>query len=548
MELSPFHSSRARVARDQEELGDRASDLHGLDSVQPSSAEYQNVDGVSSKVFAIYKARNELLSSIVHGKDAQLLRDSEFRFEVLIDEPKGLLRQNFPVFSRSLAFVTHPYTRVCVTFCVFWGLLYEFAIVPTYFNMSCGDSQGIVAIVQYYGSPSSFWLVNLACFHLVSLVYTGQIFGASVGDVEKGFKKSESSARIGYLRLLEAKLRRASEYNSDSFEIPREGALGQLVTLYFPIAFFLVMLVVYVLVVHDTFSPVSQSIMLPAYVYECTSFKVLLGMTLVSLGHIPELIAYTFPFCGNVVALYGLQLGTTLCRRDVREWTERVKALKHLTEADLVRYSQQRPATRSRLEIRRDSFERYLLLHRIYQKSSRLWDVYLTTLLGFSLLCFTFYFAITILDAYSKEHLFGTGFAYLWETFFCCLIMAVLFLVSAANSHPDVKELFTFAVPFSAEETPPPDHPLGGGGGTREDDKISPPRGAALYESSSGDYPLLGGRKEWLLFTHSAPLHWTISGIPITAERLTATLFTGLLSVGVSAVGKLFDMTRAGKM
>lgn len=540
MELSPFHTARLSVGGGGDEfVGDRASNLHGLDSVQPSSADYQNVDGVSSKVFAIYKARNELLSSIVHGGDHQLIRDSEFRFEVLIDEPKGLLRQNFPIFSRSLAFFIHPMTRVFVTFCVFWGLLYVFVAVPMYYNLNCVSIHGTVANVQYYGGPPSFWLVNLVCYHLVSLVYTGRLFGASVGDVERGFKKAESSAKIGYLRLLEAKLKRASEFNSDSFAIPREGLFGRIVTLYFPVAFFLTMLVIYMIVVHDTFSPLNESIMLPAYEFDCASRKVLLDMTLASLGHIPELVAYTFPFCGNVVALYGLQLGTTLCRRDVGEWTERVKALKHLTEGDLVRYRQYRLNTRTRLEIRRDCFERYLLLHRLYRKSSKLWDVYLSSLLGLSTLSFIFYFVITILDAYSKQHLFGSGFSYLWESFFLTLVVSVLYLVSAANSHPEVKELFTFAVPFSADAELLLDSSVPGLG----EDRIPAPAGSAVYESCTGDYALLGGRKEWLMFTHSAPLYWTISGIPITMERLTATLFTGLLSVCVSAIGKLFDMT-----
>ncbi|KAJ1440858.1 hypothetical protein B484DRAFT_391048, partial [Ochromonadaceae sp. CCMP2298] len=51
------------------------------------------------------------------------------------------------------------------------------------------------------------------------------------------------------------------------------------------------------------------------------------------------------------------------------------------------------------------------------------------------------------------------------------------------------------------------------------------------------DFGLIGGRDTWLAYMDGVPAVWTLYGIWITWDKLTALLWTALTGVGVVAIG-----------
>ena len=76
-------------------------------------------------------------------------------------------------------------------------------------------------------------------------------------------------------------------------------------------------------------------------------------------------------------------------------------------------------------------------------------------------------------------------------------------------------------------------------------DPIPAPAVAAVGAGVGGDYALIGGRREWLIFLRTAPITWDVAGAPITYEKLSAVVFSAALSVVVSVLPRIFQALQA---
>lgn len=134
--------------------------------------------------------------------------------------------------------------------------------------------------------------------------------------------------------------------------------------------------------------------------------------------------------------------------------------------------------------IKRDAFERYLLIHHFVSTMSEIWGGFLLSTLIFSLLAtgFTYYLLVISNSVGNNEPIFGfiigLGVAtvlFIWPVW--CLAMA--------NTGVNIiSESFQLTAP--------------------------------------DDYMLLGDRDTWQTFAEQAPLYWTILGVPITRSVLRA--------------------------
>lgn len=182
------------------------------------------------------------------------------------------------------------------------------------------------------------------------------------------------------------------------------------------------------------------------------------------------------------------------------------------------------------------------------RRSSQLWSVYLTVSLGLYTVCFLLYTGLTVITF--NQPLLGGWLIPMWQVFFMLQVCVVLFIVANANAlNRNISDSFVFSVPLlgdsslvqhqngldsipfpsanssNPEPLPPHTHTHTGT--------------AVAHAHPEGDYTLIGGRREWLLFVHSAPIQWTISGVPITFDRLSAAVITGAVSLSLSLLSKI---------
>lgn len=139
--------------------------------------------------------------------------------------------------------------------------------------------------------------------------------------------------------------------------------------------------------------------------------------------------------------------------------------------------------------IKRDAFERYLLIYNYVNNMSALWGGYLFTILFVSVLS-------TILTYYLLIISNGTAIGEIWGYILALVVEFVLFVypvwcLQYANSNVD-QILLNFRL------------------------------------ASPEDYMLLGNRDDWKSFTKETPLYWTIVGVPITRKTLLAYLSAAL--------------------
>jgi len=134
--------------------------------------------------------------------------------------------------------------------------------------------------------------------------------------------------------------------------------------------------------------------------------------------------------------------------------------------------------------IKRDAYERYLLIHHFVDALSTVWGGFLLSTIFFSLLCtgFTYYLLVISNNAGEAHSVFGfilgLGIAtvlFIWPVW--CLVQA--------NTGVDV---------------------------ITESFKLTAP----------DDYFLLGDKNTWRTFSEEAPLYWCILGVPITQKVLRA--------------------------
>lgn len=129
--------------------------------------------------------------------------------------------------------------------------------------------------------------------------------------------------------------------------------------------------------------------------------------------------------------------------------------------------------------IQRDAYERYLLIHHFVKQISDQWSLFLFCCIFCSLgaTALTYYFLYK-----SKQIIWQYIFALVLEALFVIYPVACL---AYANKHVE-NILLNFKF------------------------------------SSPDDYQILGSRDKWTDFTTKSPLYWTIIGIPITKNVLTA--------------------------
>ena len=105
---------------------------------------------------------------------------------------------------------------------------------------------------------------------------------------------------------------------------------------------------------------------------------------------------------------------------------------------------------KSRYEIRKDAFERYFLIRKLYYYSSALWNFFLIVFLGISLICFVCFTGVVYFLVLNNPNDPLNIYAYLWQIYFLAECTLPIILIATANSsNRKILEMFLWSVPFS---------------------------------------------------------------------------------------------------
>ena len=480
----------------------------------------------SAMVHAVTLKRQAKLDALLDSRE-RFVNNHVARFETLLDDPRDQLRRRFPTFFKSLVFVTDwRYRAVAVT--VFVWMVIVTALQPEFCSVEVEDK---VQSLIFRLSGFAFTFVQVLILVLIPFVYTGVMRGGGVrSDME--YKPADiSNCSFGFTRLLEAQFSLLAE--SGEANVPREGWGATLICVYLPFGYFLLWVCILCFYTLDAFS--DTNIMSTSF---CLTKQQTMHYWAIHLGLIVDLLCWTLPVNGIIVALYGLHIGCRVCSMELFVWIERYRCIKDSTVEDL------KASALSASTIRKDAYERYFLIHKIFSSSSRIWSAFLLVYLSLTLIGALMYLYFIIKYSWFSSSARGAGFWYMWlfwVLFLLELTLPIILIAQANVPYHFLSEMFTFAMPspiIASGDTNGEHGLLLAPHEQQDDDDILPPRANALF--GYGDYGLIGGRREWLIFLQQAPIHWVVAGVPITYEKLSAILLSAGLSIAVSAAPKIF--------
>lgn len=486
-------------------------------------------------VHRVTKRRREVAQRLLAESSPDLVVDFEDKFESLLDNPRDHVKRRFPTFHWSLAIVTSWRYRLLATAGVMWKVTAD-VIAMTAPGQECVSTSELSAttmmslIVAYSGS-CLLTIIQCLLLNLGTRVYSGSLFTSVHDDMKYDSRPCDIFLpdTFGYYRLLESQLRLAEENEGAP---PRESWWTTFFLWHLPRGYVLIWCTISFLDLLDMYAGTHTQGIGP-----CASREQTLRYSWTQLWFIPGIICWTLPCIGVITLLYGLFIGTSLVSYELLRWVDRYRCLKDARDDE---------EGASGEFIRKDAYERYFLLHRIVEASSKLWNGFLCVCLSLTLIGGILFLSYIF---YSGAWLGGySALAYFYLLLFLSFFSLPIYLLATANL-PNSRfiQLFTWSVP------PPP--PAAAYDHEKEDDgdRISPahpwPSHRQRLDKSPvaggrGDFGLIGGRSEWLRFLNSAPIYWVVAGVPVTAEKLSGVIFSALLSVVLSTLPKIFASAR----
>lgn len=312
-----------------------------------------------------------------------LVSDYVSRFETLMEDPRDELKRRFPVFFRALVIVTDwRYRLLCVA-----ALLWEVAVTTLQPTFCPGVSETIVQNLIDKLAGFSYGTMQVFFLLLLPLVYTGKLWGSGVRNDGAKYEPCDDVANpraYGFVRLLECQLRLLSEGGGES-SAPREGWGGMFFCQTLPICYCIFWVVLMVCYTLDAFAKTNIMHSPFCHTKEETTLFFQLHLFLVV-----DTICWSLPAIGVVVGLYGLHLGCAMCSAELFAWIARYRCLKDVGLDSLP------PGAPSLQALRKDCYERYLLIHHIFASSSRIWSTFLLVFSSLSLLGGILYFVLVV--------------------------------------------------------------------------------------------------------------------------------------------------------
>lgn len=443
--------------------------------------------------------RAEELDAIVHGRPLVLDWSKTFH-ELLEGEASNLLQKRYPTFFAALCITTDWRYRFVTVLTFFWFL-------AAYFIEFFPCMQGL-DVDKTFTMLNSIIVVILTTTNTLAnpLLFTGKIHGRIRLEQVDQHDRSTN----GVQRLLEAQLSCIKHLGQEK-TLPSEGFALRCLLNYVPKVLIAQCVVITIL------TSVYWSKIVPQIFsdWECRPSVAFLWSTAYLV--IPMTLA-CISFFSCLVTMCGLYISCSVCRSMVTAWITRYEATKYVHEGNLLDRV-------SRFDIRNDAYERYLLIHQFLTRSSQVWNTYLTIFLAATFLVFLYSSLIVFISAYSIVGLLQME----WQiSAFMCFVTPLV-LISKANAATQlVQKMFLYSVPPHANA----DLPMLESG-------LSFAK--TQNDLSGGNFALIGGRREWLEFLASAPLQWTILGVPITFERLTGFVLGTLFALVTATIPRIIS-------
>jgi len=478
----------------------RLTAAHAVDSDE--IPEQQHHHGVAielrNRFSALTRERDEQVEQLISGKT--LIRDWNATYHELLEhDVEGLLQQTFPIWSKAMTITTDWRFRVAAGVSFVWFII---AFFTSFY--SCFSKAGPNVTLVY--STSTFVML---CTTANTLANPSLFIGAILrGRIHKGKVGKDHYSTNGYYRLMEAQLSLIKNLGEGD-TLPKEGFVFKVLLQTLPVAI-IVLCVALVASVNTFWSFFVASMGSLTSSADCS---IPIGFQYSSGFLLAPFVNAALSLYACTVTLCGLGVGCSLCDSMTSSWVKRYVAAKYLHASSL-------PASVTAHDLRNDAYERYLLIHGFYDKSSLVWNNYLATYIFASTLVFVYSCAIVYSSIHSAIGL--SQLMWLFTSFIA--FVAPLYLVSAANaSSAKIESLFRYAVPPRLVSLAESLEPQGQGTGTQ---------GVVLRDSNqhyAGNFSVIGGRTEWSNFIKEAPLHWTVLGLPVTFDRLlTFCLGTGV--------------------
>lgn len=441
--------------------------------------------------------RAEELEGIVHGRPLVLDWSKTFHELIEAELSSSLLQKLYPTFFGALCITTHWSYRCAAVLTFGWFVVAYFVEFE-----NCMEGLSI---------DKNFTMLNVI---IVCVLTTGNTLanpllftGRANGRIRLEHVDEHDQSTMGVQRLLEAQLSCVKHLGQEK-TLPKEGFTLRCLLLYLP----------RVIVAQCTVILILTSIYWTSIVpqifkdWECQPSLTFLWSTAYLV--VPFALA-CMSFFSCLVTMCGLAISCTVCQSMVTAWITRYEAAKYVHEGNL--------ADRvSRFDIRNDAYERYILINQFLVRSSQVWNTYLTIFLAATFLVFLYSSLIVFISAYSIVGLLQME----WQiSAFLCFVTPLVLISKANAAAGSVHKMFQYSVPPHANA----DFPLESG--------IS----FAKQQSdlSGGNFSIIGGRREWLDFIASAPLQWTILGVPITIERLTGFVLGTLFALVTATIPRL---------
>lgn len=121
--------------------------------------------------------------------------------------------------------------------------------------------------------------------------------------------------------------------------------------------------------------------------------------------------------------------------------------------------------------------------------------------------------------------------------------LPILLIAQANAPHRFLADMFVWSVPSPGAGFAKDPEAAGLLADCPDDPIPAPASREAAF--GAGDYALIGGRREWLVFLQQAPCTWDVAGVPVTYEKLSAVVFSAALSVVVSVLPRIFQAFQA---
>ena len=337
----------------------------------------------SDLVHALSRRRREQLKELLGpGSGKSLVCDHVSRFETLMDDPRDELKRRFPTFFRALVIVTNWRYRLLCVVALVWEVLAT-TLQPLFCS---GFTETAAQNLLDKLAGFSYGTVQVVFLLMAPLVYTGGLFNGGVRNDGAHYEPVDiaNPCAYGFVRLLECQLRLLSEGKEEA-SAPREGWGARFFCRYLPIGYFMFWVMLMLFYSLDAFG--GTNIMHSPFCATKQQTAVFFG---IHLYLIVDTICWSLPAIGVVVALYGLHLGCAMCSAELFAWIARYRCLKDVGLDSL-------PAGAPSLQaIRKDCYERYLLIHLIFASSSRIWSVFLVVYSTLSLIGGLMYFVFVV--------------------------------------------------------------------------------------------------------------------------------------------------------